>query len=48
MLSLSVARLGKGTRQWKDFQVRVAYRPEVNGRSAELVRDGVERLQARG
>jgi len=44
LLTLSIARLAKGARSWKDFQVRVAYRPEVRGRSAELVRDGVVQL----
>ncbi len=40
-LTLSIARLRKRRRSWKDFQVRAVYRPEVDGRSAELVRDGI-------
>jgi hypothetical protein len=40
MLSLSIAKLRKPPRSWRDFQVRILYRPEVHGRSAELVRDG--------
>jgi hypothetical protein len=46
-LTLSVAKLKSGTRRWKDFQVRVYYRPEVHGLSAELVRDGVIELIGR-
>ena len=44
ILTLSIARLRKSPRVWKDFQIRAFYRPEVNGRSAELVRDGVIHL----
>ena len=43
-MTLSVAKLTKSPRKWKDFQVRAYYKPEVNGRSAELVRDGVVQL----
>jgi hypothetical protein len=44
ILTLSLARLAKGKTHWKDFQVRVFFRPQANGRSAELVRDGVIHL----
>jgi len=44
VLTLAVARLSKPPRSWKNFQVRAFYRPEVNGRSAELSRDGVIHL----
>ena len=43
-VSVSIARFAKDKRGWRDFQVRAVYRPEVNGRSAELVRDGVVQL----
>ena len=43
-LTLSIARLSKAPNRWKDFQIRVFYRPEINGRSVELVRDGVVQL----
>jgi hypothetical protein len=43
-VTLSVAKLSKSPRRWKDFQVRVFYRPEIQGRSIELVRDGVVQL----
>jgi hypothetical protein len=46
-ITLSVARLSKPPRKWKDFQVRAYYRPEVNGRSVELARDGVIQLIGR-
>ena len=44
VLALSIARFSKGSRNWRDFQVRVCYRPQVEGRSAELVRDGTIQL----
>ena len=44
VLTLSISRLSKSPRLWKEFQIRAFYRPEVNGRSAELVRDGVIHL----
>jgi hypothetical protein len=44
ILTLNIAEISKEPRQWKNFQVRVFYRPQVNGRSAELVRDGVIHL----
>lgn len=46
-LTLSVLQLSKSPRKWKNFQIRAFYRPEVNGRSAQLVRDGVIHLIGR-
>jgi hypothetical protein len=46
-MTLSVAQISKGERKWKNFQVQAFYRPEVNGRSAQLVRNGVIRLVGR-
>ena len=46
VLTLNIAAIAKEPRQWENFQVRVFYRPQVNGRSAELVRDGVIQLIA--
>lgn len=46
-LRLSIDELRKRPRRWRDFQVRVFYRPEANGRSAILVRDGIIRLAGR-
>ena len=43
-LILSVASLEKEPRAWEDFQVRVFYRPQVSGRSVELVREDVIQL----
>ena len=45
-VSVSIVRFAKDKRGWKNFQVRAFYRPEVNGRSAELVRDGVRATQS--
>lgn len=46
-ITLSIARLCKSPRSWDDFQVRAYYRPEVEGLSVELVRDGVVQLVGR-
>lgn len=43
-LDLSVARLSNADRTWKNFEVRVFYRPEVDGLKARLVRDGTVQL----
>jgi len=44
-ITLAVARLSKGARNWwKDFQVRAFYRPVVQGRSVDLMRDGYVQL----
>ncbi len=45
-ITLSIARLRKSPRVWTDFQVRAFYRPEFEGLSAELVRDGIVHLDA--
>ena len=43
VVTVSFARLSKASagRKWSNFQVRAFYRPRANGRSVELVRDGV-------
>jgi hypothetical protein len=46
-LSLAIAELRCPPRSWKNFSIRVAYRPVVHGRSAELCRDGVVQLVGR-
>lgn len=43
-ITLSIARLSKGTHRFKDFQVRASYRPVVEGRSIDLARDGIVKL----
>jgi hypothetical protein len=43
-ITLAIARLSKGARKWKDFQVRAFYRPVVQGRSVDLARDGIVQL----
>ncbi len=43
-LAMAIVALRRGPHEWNDFQVRIFYRPEVNGRSIELVRDGVIHL----
>jgi hypothetical protein len=40
-LTLSIAKLKKSPHVWRNFQVRAYYKPEVRGRSAQLVREGV-------
>ena len=44
VVSLSVARLRAGGRQWRNFRVCAYYRPETSRRSASLARDGVVEL----
>jgi len=46
-LRLAIARLTKSPQRWRDFIVLVDYRPQVNGRSARLVRDGIVQLGGR-
>jgi hypothetical protein len=46
-LTLAIAELRSPPRVWRDFRVRVSYRPVINGRSAELARDGVVQLIGR-
>lgn len=43
-VTLSIVRLQKDPNEWFNFQVRAFYRPEVDGQSARLVRDGVVQL----
>ena len=43
-IHLSIAKLSKSPRVWRDFQVRAYYKPQLNGRTAELVRDGIIHL----
>jgi len=43
-ISLSIAKLKKDIRAWRDFTVRAFYKPEPDGLSAELNRDGVIHL----
>ena len=43
-ITLAIARLSKGPRRWKDFQVRAFYRPVVQGRSVDLGGDGIVQL----
>jgi hypothetical protein len=43
-LDMAVARLSNAERTWKNFQVRVFYRPEIEGLQARLVRDGTVQL----
>jgi hypothetical protein len=43
-ITLAIARLSKGARKWKDFQVCAVYRPIVEGRSVDLARDGIVQL----
>lgn len=44
MLTLSIRRLSKSPRSWSYFQIRAFYRPEIDGCSALLMRDGVIQL----
>ncbi|MCC6125421.1 MAG: hypothetical protein IT426_10690 [Pirellulales bacterium] len=44
ILLLAVAELSKEPRQWRNFQVKVFFKPEINGRLAELARDGAIHL----
>jgi hypothetical protein len=39
-LSVALARLQSGSRHWRNFTVHVSYRPQMNGRTVELLRDG--------
>ncbi len=41
---LTIVSLRRPPHVWRDFQVRAFYRPSINGRQAELVRDGVVHL----
>jgi hypothetical protein len=41
---LSIARISKGDEAWDNFQIRAFYEPQVQGLSAQMVRDGVVQL----
>jgi hypothetical protein len=52
-LTLALAELTAESKSWRNFSVRVVFRPEVNGLSARMVRDGAiqlvgPRLNAKG
>jgi hypothetical protein len=44
VLTLSIAELSNESRCWNDFQVNVFFKPEIKGRSAELVSAGAVHL----
>lgn len=44
-LTLNVAELQKHPKTWRDFQVRVYYRPQVNGLDVRFLRDGTVQLR---
>jgi hypothetical protein len=43
-INIAIAELALQPRKWKDFQVRVFYKPEFHGCAAELKRDGTVQL----
>lgn len=45
-LTLSLASLRKGDTEWRDFTVRVFYKPDPSVPGGQLVRDGVVRLSS--
>ena len=45
-LSVALARMQSGSRQWRNFTVHVSYRPQMRGPTVELVRDGTIGLAA--
>ncbi len=47
VVTLSIARLRKPPRGWRNFQVRAFYKPKIEGCSAELVRDGILHLMGK-
>jgi hypothetical protein len=40
-LTLAVKELRRGSKYWHDFSITTTYKPEVSGRQATLVRDGI-------
>jgi hypothetical protein len=48
ILELAIAQFSKPPRTWRNFHVRVFYRPQINGRKVELVRNGPNHLLAEG
>ena len=47
ILTLDIVELVRPPHAWTDFKVRAFYRPEIDGQSAKLVRDGVVHLIGR-
>lgn len=43
---LSIVELSKSPNRWEGFQVRASYRPQTDGPSARLVREGIVHLTA--
>ncbi len=43
-LTLALAELTAESKSWRNFAVRVVFRPEVNGLSARMVREGTIQL----
>jgi hypothetical protein len=44
-LTLGIAELHRFPKTWRDFQVRVYYRPQVNGLDVRFIRDGTVQLR---
>ncbi|HWB08466.1 MAG TPA: hypothetical protein VG826_04550 [Pirellulales bacterium] len=44
-LTLGIAELHRFPKVWRDFQVRVYYRPQVNGLDVRFIRDGTVQLR---
>jgi hypothetical protein len=40
-LTISITQLSKASYKWKNFQIQAYYKPKIDGRSAELVRDEI-------
>ena len=47
VLTIKLAELSQGRRRWYNFAIRAFYRPEIDGLSADLVRDGSVRLRGK-
>lgn len=43
-ITLSIARLHKSRKSWRNFQIRAYYRPDVEGLRLRLIRDGIIHL----
>jgi hypothetical protein len=46
-VTLTIDKMSSWPNHWKDFRVRAYYRPEIDGRSVRLARDGLIELDAR-
>ena len=44
---ISLAELAQGRKRWRDFTVYTYYRPDIQGRQARFVRDGIIYLEGR-